>query len=157
MFTKERALALLCLGFFFCLIFGCNDKPSPVNSSTPPVDNPFPFDATKVVPVEPGAENRCYCIQAPVGEIEGYYELFEEYGFGGNGPCWVEHISAILDEKDPQVLDHLEFDEEGDTFLVYADSEEIVNRFMKVVHPVFINKKSLKRYLSKADPDNFSE
>ncbi|GAB3852721.1 hypothetical protein GCM10028822_20750 [Hymenobacter terrigena] len=157
MFTKEKALALLCLGFFFCLIISCTDKRSPEKPSAPPVENPFPFDVTKVTPVELEEENRRYCIQAPVGEIDGYYELFEEYGFGGNGPSWVEHISAILDEKDPQVLDHLEFDEEGDTFLVYADSEEIVNRFMKAVHPVFANKKSLKKYLSKADPDNFSE
>ena len=157
MFTKEKALALLCLGFFFCLIFGCTDKSSPVDSSTPPVKNPLPFVITKVASVEPEASNLSYCIQAPVGEIEGYYELFKDYGFGGNGPSWVEHISAILDEKDSEVLDHLEFDEEGDTFLVYADSEEIVNRFMNAVQPVFADKKSLKKYLSKADPDKFSE
>lgn len=121
------------------------------------MENQFPFDVTRVTPVELEAENRLFCIQASVGEIEGYYQLFDDYGFGGNGPSWVEHIIAILDDKDPQVLEHLEFDEEGDTFLVYADSEEMVNRFMKVVHPVFADKKSLKKYLSKADPDNFSE
>ena len=157
MFTKEKALALLCLGFFFCLVVGCTDNRSSISTSTPPVVNSFPFDVTKVTPVEPEAENRRYCIQAPVGQIDGYYKLFEEYGFGGNGPSWVEHISAILEGKDSQVLDHLEFDEEGDTFLVYADSEETVNRFMKAVHPIFANKKSLKEYLSHADPDNFSE
>ena len=91
MFTKEKALALLCLGFFFCLMVGCADNRSSINSFTPPVENPFPFDVTKIIPVEPEAENRRYCIQAPVGEIDGYYELFEEYGFGGNGPSWVEH------------------------------------------------------------------
>jgi hypothetical protein len=105
MFTKEKALALLCLGFFFVLITGCTDNHSSVNSSTSPVENPFPFDVTKVTPVEPEAENRRYCIQASVGEVDGYYELFEEHGFGGNGPSWVEHISAMLEEKDPQVLD----------------------------------------------------
>jgi len=117
----------------------------------------FPFDVSKEEDVDARMANRQYRIQCPVGEIDGYYELFEQYGFGGNGPSWVEHVSAILDEKDPKVLDHLEFDEEGDTFLVYTDSEEIVHRFMKAVRPVFADKKSLKKYLSKADPDNFSE
>ena len=117
----------------------------------------FPFDVSQEENVDARMTNRQYRIQCPVGEIDGYYELFEQYGFGGNGPSWVEHISAIIEEKDPQILHHLEFDEEGDTFLVYADSEEIVSRFMKVVHPVFADKKILKKYLSQADPDNFSE
>jgi hypothetical protein len=160
MLNKQKAYALLCIGFL--LMSNCSEKrlDVPVSSTqslTPPMTNTFPFDVSKEEDVDAQMANRQYWIQCPVGEIDGYHELFEEYGFGGNGPSWVEHINAILEEKDPQILDHLEFDEEGDTFLVYADSQETVNRFMKSVHPVFADKKSLKKYLSKADPDNFSE
>jgi hypothetical protein len=158
--NKQKAYALLCIGFL--LLYGCSEKRrdiivSSTQSPTPPMASTFPFEVSKEEDVDAQMANRQYWIQCPVGEIDGYHELFEEYGFGGNGPSWVEHISAILEEKDPQILGHLEFDEEGDTFLAYADSEEIVNRFMKVVQPVFADKKSLKQYLSKADPDNFSE
>jgi hypothetical protein len=160
MLNNQKVYALLCMGFL--LLSSCSEqRPDVPVSSTqlpnPPMASTFPFDVSKEEDVDARMANRQYRIQCPVGEIDGYYELFEEYGFGGNGPSWVEHISAILDEKDPKVLDHLEFDEEGDTFLAYADSEEIVNRFMKAVRPVFADKKSLKKYLSKADPDNFSE
>jgi hypothetical protein len=158
--SNQKPYALLCIGFL--LLNGCSEQRPGVlvrsiQSSTSPVTNTFPFDISKEEHVDVQMDNRQYWIQCPVGEVDGYFELFKEYGFGGNGPSWVEHINAILAEKDPQILEHLEFDEEGDTFLVYADSEEVVNRFMKAVQPVFANKKSLKEYLAKADPDNFSE
>lgn len=92
-----------------------------------------------------------------MGEVEGYYNLFAKHGYGGNGPSWVEHIYFILEEKDSALLDHLEFDEEADTFLVYADSEETVSRFMTSVLPIFGSLKSLKQYFEHVDSDKFTE
>jgi len=46
----------------------------------------FPFEVYKIEDVYPEMQNRQFEIQAPVGEVDGYYELFEEYEFGGNGP-----------------------------------------------------------------------
>ena len=100
---------------------------------------------------------RRFCIQAPVGELDEYRNLFEDHGYSGNGPSWVEHISTILEEADPDILDHLEFDEEGDTFVVYADSEAIVTRFLQLVLPNFATAQQLKKYLSQADPSDFFE
>ena len=117
----------------------------------------FPFDVYRIEDVHPEMQNRQFGIQAPVGEVDGYYELFEEHEFGGNGPSWAEHIRFILEEADEELDDHLEYDEEGDTFLVYADSQEAVDRFLRHILPVFATKKSLKKYLKEADPDNFSE
>lgn len=117
----------------------------------------FPFKIYREEDVHPEMQNRQFSIQAPVGDLDDYYELFEEYGFGGNGPSWAEHIRFILEEADKKLDDHLEYDEEGDTFLVYADSQEVVDRFLKHIQPVFATKKSLKKYLSQADPDNFEE
>ena len=157
MLSKQKAYVLMCIGFLLVGLVSCTEEKHIDHSSAPHMGNPFPFDVRKIDEIEPQTANRRFCIQTPVGEIEGYHELFEEFGFGGNGPSWVEHIHAILEEKDSDLLDHLEFDEEGDTFLVYADSEDVVNRFMKHAQPVFATKKSLKKYLKQADPDNFSE
>ena len=117
----------------------------------------FPFEVYRVEDVHSEVQNRQFSIQSLVGKVDGYYELFEEYEFGGNGPSWAEHIRFILEAEAEELDEHLEYDEEGDTFLVYADSQEIVDRFLKHVFPVFATQKSLKKYLKKADPDNFSE
>ncbi|WP_369073816.1 hypothetical protein [Hymenobacter lapidarius] len=42
-------------------------------------------------------------------------------------------MQAILIEKDPGVLEQMEFDEEGDTFLARTENEETVTRFMKFI------------------------
>jgi len=107
----------------------------------------FPFEVYRIEDVHPEMQNRQFGIQALVGEVDGYYELFEEYEFGGNGPSWAEHIRFILEQKDEELDEHLEYDEEGDTFLVYADSQAAVDRFLKHILPVFATKKSLKKYL----------
>ncbi|UOQ64375.1 Imm51 family immunity protein [Hymenobacter volaticus] len=116
--------------------------------------NSFPFQAAPTHLTNP---SRRFSIQVPVGEVEGYYNLFTKHGYGGNGPSWVEHICFILEEKDSAILDHLEFDEEADTFLVYADSEETVSRFMISVLPVFGSLKSLNQYFEHVDSDKFTE
>lgn len=117
--------------------------------------NTFPFQVNKLTDVE--SENPYHYIQTSVGDIDGYPDLFEQYGFSGNGYSQAEHIQSILNEKDPSILEQLEFDEEGDTFLVRTESEDILNRFMDAINSVFGTKKTLKKYLSQADPDSFEE
>jgi len=117
----------------------------------------FPFQIDPITPTHPDMPERCFCIQSPVGELEEYLNLFEDHGYSGNGPSWVEHISTILEEADPEILEHLEFDEEGDTFVVYADSEAVVTRFLQHVQPVFASTQQLKKYLSQTDPSDFFE
>ncbi|GAA4348412.1 hypothetical protein GCM10023185_04320 [Hymenobacter saemangeumensis] len=117
----------------------------------------FPFQIDPINPVHPAMPERRFCIQSPVGELEEYRNLFEDFGYSGNGPSWVEHISTMLEEADPDILEHLEFDEEGDTFVVYADSEAVVRRFLLLVQPVFGSTQLLKKYLSQTDPSDFFE
>ena len=115
----------------------------------------FPF----VVTTEPDSTQpeHSYSILVDLSEMDDYYALFEKYGFGGNGPSWVEHIETIVEEFNPDLLDHLEFDEEGETFLAYADSPTAVDQFLHLVQPIFGDLASLNKYLSQADPENFFE
>ncbi|RTQ51403.1 hypothetical protein EJV47_06250 [Hymenobacter gummosus] len=88
-----------------------------------------------------------------MAQLPAYYELFERYGYGGNGPCWAEHIRYLLAQQAPELLtsQHLFFNEEGDTFYVHADTQATVARFMQVVRPVFGSPAALERYLKQAD------
>jgi hypothetical protein len=153
MFTKEKALALLCMGFFFYLITAC--KKQKMDENWPFVYYKQPEDGQ----LTPG---RNYAIWAagsdgPDRLIDEYFDLFDEYGFSGNGYSLAEHIEFIIEERDAELLTHLDFDPNGNEFLVWADSEEAVHRFMAAVLPVFGNSVTMKTYLKKADPENFME
>ncbi len=94
-------------------------------------------------------------IFADVGGLEEYYVLFQAYGFGGTVDSWVEHLETIVEEHDPALLDELEFGEGGQTFMVYASSPEIADRFLVCVLPYFGSLPLLRKYLDQADPDDF--
>ena len=107
--------------------------------------------------------NRQYAIwgkgvaDAPGHLIDEYLDLFEKYGFSGNGPSLDEHIQAVIKSNDPELLNHLEFDSNSNEFLVWADSEDAVQRFMNAVLPVFGNADSMEAYLKQADSEAFME
>lgn len=100
---------------------------------------------------------RQFLILAHVDGLEDYAKVFEDYGYGGTGTAWREHLETILEEFDPDLLDHLEFEEDRDTFLAYADGPDAVRRFMACVLPYFGDLGKLKKYLSETDPSNFFE
>ena len=113
----------------------------------------FPF---KVAAAKAGADPaRQYVILAEVDGLDDYYKLFEDYGYGGDGSSWREHIETMIEEYQPSLLDHLEFDEDADVFLAYADSPAAVRQFMDWVLPYFGDLGKLKKYLSQTDPSDF--
>jgi hypothetical protein len=112
---------------------------------------PFKIAAAKAT-ADPA---RQFVILADVSGLDDYYKLFEEYGFGGDGPSWREHIETIIEEFQPELLEHLEFDEDHDTFLVYADSPAAARDFMTLVLPHFSDLGKLKKYFSQTDPGDF--
>jgi hypothetical protein len=60
---------------------------------------PFKIAAAKA----PADSTRQFAILAEVAGLDDYYKLFEEYGFGGDGPSWREHIETIIEEFDPDL------------------------------------------------------
>lgn len=98
---------------------------------------------------------RQFLILADVGSLEEYAAIFEDYGYGGDGLSWREHIETIIEEFEPDLLDHLEFAEDEATFLAYADGPTAVRQFMVWVLPYFSDLGKLKKYLSQTDPGDF--
>ena len=115
----------------------------------------FPF---KVAAAKAGSDPaHQFVILAEVDALDDYLKVFEDYGYGGDGSSWREHIETIIEEYQPGLLDQLEFDEQEDAFLVYADSLPAVQQFMHWVLPYFGDLGKLKKYLSQADPSDFFE
>ena len=113
----------------------------------------FPFEVAPLpLPTPP---ERQLAIFADVGGLEEYYVLFLNYGFGGTAESWVEHIQTIIEEHQPALLDELEFEEGGHTFVAYAPSQAVADQFLACVLPFFGTLPKLQKYLSQADPDDF--
>lgn len=80
-----------------------------------------------------------------------YYEFFAKHEYEGNGYCWEGHIRQILEQKDPALLDHVEFDPEAGAFFAYADSKENQLRFVALLSPIFSDLAVLEAHVEKAD------
>jgi hypothetical protein len=115
-----------------------------------------PFQIYKIEDIHPLTPKRVFSLLVDVGAYE-HGDVFEQYGYTGNGPSWAEHIRAIIEAQDPELLDHLEHDEEGDTYLVYVDSQAAVDRFLKLTVPIFSDPVKLDEHLSQTDPEEFFE
>lgn len=139
------------LAFFLLLLVVVQCQPKLVDT--------YPFKVQPAAADSPWAPRYRFVIMADVARLMDYYELFERYGYGGNGPCWTEHIRYLLAQQAPDLLagKHLFFNEEGDTFYVHADTKTTVTRFMQVVRPVFGSPATLEQHLKQADPDQFIE
>ena len=113
----------------------------------------FPF---QIAPLPaPTPPERQLAVFADVGGLEEYYVLFLNYGFGGTAESWVEHIETIIEEHDPELLEEVEFEEGGHTFVAYVPSQAVAERFLACVLPFFGSLPRLQKYLSQADPDDF--
>ncbi len=122
----------------------------------------FPFEITEIPAenISEEFEDRRFTIQTVPGAAVGghsYTDLFQAFGFSGNGASWSEHIQAIVEEEEPELFDHIEFDNEGNTFLAYADSREATERFTALLCPLFTDFDKLRRHFSLLDSEDFFE
>ncbi|SHM00979.1 Imm51 family immunity protein [Hymenobacter psychrotolerans] len=114
----------------------------------------FPFIVSDLPEPTPEHQQR---ILVNLSEMDDYYNVFEKYGYSGNGASWAEHIETILEEYAPELLDHLEMAGEGEVFLVFTDGPATTAQFLRLIQPIFGDLGSLNKYLSQADPGDFFE
>ncbi|GAA3944672.1 hypothetical protein [Hymenobacter algoricola] len=123
------------------------------------MENTFPF---KIVPLPERlrVDDALFGITANVEAdpaLEGYFYLFESYGFGGGGPSWEEHINTILEEEAPALLEELHGYSTPAHLIFYADSQAAVDGFLRLIGPIFADLGSLNKYFSQTDSSDFFE
>ena len=114
--------------------------------------NPYPFQVMD--------DDQQFTILAALESddlYEKYYPFFEKYGYEGNGYCWEGHIIQILEEKDKELLDHIEFNPEAGGFYAYADSKDSQTRFINLLSPIFSDIKKLEKYVKSADRERIDD
>src|ERR1700683_274564 len=92
----------------------------------------FPFELSEA--------NGKFTISADIESKElmlKYDKFFKKYRLEGNGYCWEGLIKQILQKKDKDLLNHLDFDSEAGEFFVYPDSKEHQQKFAAILSPIF--------------------
>lgn len=80
-----------------------------------------------------------------------YADFFEKYEYSGNGYCWEGHITQILEELNPELLLHINFDPEAGAFFAYTDTKENQIKIVELLSPIFADFTKLEEYVTKAD------
>lgn len=121
------------------------------------MQNTFPFQIIEL-PEHLRIDDARFGITANVESdpaLEGYFYLFEKYGFGGGGPSWEEHISTILEEEAPELLEHIQDYSTDARLLLYADSQATVQAVLAILLPIFSDLGRLNKYFSQTDSSDF--
>ena len=82
-------------------------------------------------------------------ELAAYKLLFERYSPAQGLISLVDIVALIIETNASEMADHMDFDEEGYTLDMYADSETAAKEFVSVVCPVFRDINELERYVRK--------
>lgn len=83
--------------------------------------------------------------------------VFQKYNFEGSGYTWEGVIIQIIEQRDKELLNHLEFDSEAGAFFVYPDNEETANKFLDLICPFFSDSKTLDETLKNIDPKKIDD
>ncbi|MEN9638658.1 MAG: hypothetical protein RLZZ262_526 [Bacteroidota bacterium] len=86
-----------------------------------------------------------------------YARIFGENDYSGNGYCWEGHIIQLLEELDPELLEHIDFDPEEAVLFAYIDTRENQMRFLELLCPIFEDLEKLGEHVAKADRSRIDE
>lgn len=115
------------------------------------MDQYFPFSITFVNGALHGSPEQMYQIlvdfESP--SLSAYKSLFKKYSPLEGLISLVDVITLIMEGSAPDLLDHMDFDEEGYSLDMYADSETAVQEFALVVCSAFQDIEELERYVRK--------
>ncbi|WP_125916417.1 hypothetical protein [Hymenobacter coccineus] len=115
------------------------------------MDQYFPFSVTFVNGARHGSPEQMYQILVDFGspDLSAYKSLFEKYSPSEGLISLVDVVTLIIEGNAPDLLDHMDFDEEGYLLDMYADSEMAVQEFASVVCAAFQDIEELGRYVRK--------
>lgn len=116
------------------------------------LENSYPFEV-----IELDGQFTIFAALTSEEIFNKYYPFFEMHGYEGNGYCWEGHIIQILEKKDKDLLEHIDFDPEAGAFSAYTDSKEMQIRFTNLLSPIFSDLGQLEEYIKSADRDRVDD
>ncbi|MET4076149.1 hypothetical protein [Hymenobacter sp. UYCo722] len=80
-------------------------------------------------------------------DLAFYKSIFDKHSLSDCRVSLVDVAALVIEEHAPDLLDHLNFDEEGYWLDMYVDSEAAVQSFISKVCPIFQSIELLKPYV----------
>lgn len=109
----------------------------------------YPFKVKFINGATFGSPEQMYSITADFAsqELHEYKSFFDRYGVTDGRLSLVDVTALIIEGNIPDLLDHMDFDEEGYLLDMHADSEEAVQGFISIVCKAFQDFEKLERYV----------
>ena len=79
-------------------------------------------------------------------ELAAYKALFDKHSLPDYRVSLVDVAALVIEEHAPELLDSLDFDEEGYWLDMYVESEVALQRFITTICPIFQSIDLLKPY-----------
>jgi hypothetical protein len=114
------------------------------------MNNYFPFDVKFVNGALYGSPEQMYQIVADFSkpELAAYKSLFRKYAAaGGDDSSPVEVAFLIIEHNTDDLLDYMDFDEEGDLLKMHVSNESALEEFASVVCPIYRDLTELESYV----------
>ena len=113
--------------------------------------NAFPFKVHFVNGALSGSPEQMHQILAEFDspDLLRHKALFDKYGLDEGLLSLVDFTALIIENNSPELLDHLDFNEEGYLLDIYADSEAAVQDFVSNICPAFRDIKELESYVQR--------
>jgi len=111
--------------------------------------NYSPFEVKLVNGALYGSPEQMYQILADFSlpNLSLYKVLFDKYGIDEGLLSLVDLVALIIRENEPNLLEHLDFDEESYQLDMHVNNEAALQEFESVVCPVFRDLEELKGYV----------
>lgn len=149
---RTAVIGILIFASFFSACSQTQSDKDTNHKNQTTMDHPYPFQVME--------NNEQFTILAPIENddlFNKYYPIFEKHGYEGNGYCWEGHIIQILEKKDKELLNHIEFDPEAGGFYAYADSKATQIRFINLLSPIFSDLQKLEAFVISAERNRIDD
>ncbi|RYU83254.1 hypothetical protein [Hymenobacter persicinus] len=112
----------------------------------------FPFEVRFINGAQHGSPEQMYQVFADFSppELATYKALFQKYSSAGDDFSLVEVTFLLIDFNTDDLVDHMDFDEEGFLLDMHLDSESALQEFIDVACPIFRDMAELESYLSRS-------
>jgi hypothetical protein len=84
-----------------------------------------------------------------IPELDTYKQLSDKYSQVDWRISFIDVTALIMEERAPELLDHVEFDEEGYLLDMYLDSDTALRTFIAVICPIFQQLPLLEEYMQR--------
>lgn len=89
----------------------------------------------------------------PEGMDELSFLFQEEWGYEPNGHSWRAAVETLVSTHSPELVPLLEFDAEGDEFLVMCSHPEPLKTIAQMLRKLLLHPEELREALQKTEPD----